>query len=255
MELTPDQAFASAQYSSRAADYVASAVHAGGADLDQIETLIAGLRPARLLDLGCGGGHVSYRTAPHAGAVVACDPTEAMLEAVLATAAARGLGNVSVRRAAAESLPFETGAFDAVISRYSTHHWQDMEAGLREAARVLAPGGTAIFVDSVCPRARLLDTHLQAIELLRDPSHVRNYSEAEWLAALWRAGLAPRGQTTRRVRIEFASWIARTRTPGREAGAIRALQDAAPASVREHFAVGADGSFDLEVMTVVADRP
>ncbi len=241
-----EQNFTAAQYAPRAADYVASAVHAGGADLDQIEALLAGRGIAMALDLGCGGGHVSYRAAPHVAQVVACDVTQAMLDEVAKTAAQRGLTNIETRCAAAEALPFAASSFDAVLCRFSAHHWQDSEAGLREARRVLKPGGPAVFVDTVAPASRLLDTHLQAMELLRDASHVRNYSVAEWVCALSRAGFAVQGATLRRLRMEFGTWTARTRTSPENAGAILRLQRAAPEPVRAHFAIGEDGSFDIE---------
>src|ERR1700722_3972142 len=94
---TSQHEFAAEQYGARARDYVASAVHSSGADLDQIEAELRGRSTARVLDLGCGGGHVSYRAAPHVAAVVACDVTASMLEAVAATAAERGLANISVQ--------------------------------------------------------------------------------------------------------------------------------------------------------------
>ena len=249
---TTGNAFVAAHYGVRAQDYVDSTTHSGGADLDQIEAVLREFRPARVLDLGCGGGHVSYRAAPLVAQVVACDLTESMLDAVSRTAAARGLGNISVRQAAAERLPFVDGAFDTVLCRFSTHHWQDAEAGLREARRVLKPGAPAVFADSVAPADAVLDTHLQAVELLRDASHVRNHTVAEWVAALARAGFAVGSVTARKLRMEFPVWIARTRAAPENAAAIRALLAAAPAGVREHFAVGPDGSFDLDTATFVA---
>ena len=243
--------FAAGHYAPRAADYVASEVHSSGADLDRIEALLRGQAAARVLDLGCGGGHVSYRAAPHVGQVIACDVTEAMLAVVAATAAERGLANIAVQRAAAENLPFADASFDAVLCRFTAHHWQNMEAGLRQARRVSKAGGLGVFIDTIAPADPVLDTHLQAIELLRDASHVRNYSLAEWIAALARSGFAVEEIAQRRMRMEFASWTARTRTPAGHAKAIRSLQTGAPAVVREHFAVAADGSFDLEAVTLV----
>ncbi|MCW2243493.1 class I SAM-dependent methyltransferase [Azospirillum canadense] len=233
-------------YGPRAGDYVTSAVHAAGADLDQIEGLLRGRLAARVLDLGCGGGHVSYRAAPHVAEVVAVDVTAEMLDSVTRTAAERGLTNIRTQQAPAERLPFPDGHFDVVLSRFSTHHWLDAEAGLREARRVLAPDGMAVFADVIAPAQALLDTHFQAVELLRDPSHVRNLSVAEWTAALARAGFAVTGLTTRRLRMEFASWTARTRTPEVHARAIRSLQDMASDEVRRHFAIEPDGSFMLD---------
>ncbi len=250
---TQQHDFAAAQYAPRARDYVHSAVHAGGEDLDRIEALARELgRGARVLDLGCGGGHVSYRTAPHVAEVVACDVTPAMLEAVAEAAAGRGLGNVSVRLAAAEALPFADASFDAVLCRFTAHHWGDLEAGLRQARRVLRRGGSFVLADTVAPADRALDTHLQAVELLRDASHVRNYGVAELLSALSRSGFAPEELALRALRMEFPAWIARTRASAPHAAAIRSLQAGAPAAVREHFAVGADGSFDIQAATFVA---
>ena len=249
---TSQHDFAAEQYASRARDYVTSAVHSAGADLDQIEAELRGQGVGRVLDLGCGGGHVSYRVAPHVAEVVACDVTASMLEAVAVEAARRGLPNVTTQQAAAESLLFPDASFDAVLCRFTAHHWQDMEAGLRQARRVLKPAGRAVFIDSVAPANRALDTHLQAVEVFRDASHVRNYTVAEWVCALSRSGFAIEGVTTRVLRMEFPAWTARTRTPAAHAEAIRSLQAGAPEIVREHFAVGADGSFDLDVATVLA---
>jgi SAM-dependent methyltransferase len=246
--------FVAEHYKLRAQDYVTSVVHSTGGDLDQIEAELRGLRAGRVLDLGCGGGHVSYRAAPFAGQVVACDVTQSMLDAVAATAAQRGLANIVVREAAAEQLPFEDNDFDVVLCRFTTHHWQDMEAGLRQARRVLKPTGRAVFIDSITPADRTMDTHLQAVELLRDVSHVRNYSMAEWVSALSRSGFALETVTIRTLRIEFPVWTARTRTPATHVEAIRSLQLTAPASVKQHFAIGEDGSFDLEAATMVV-RP
>jgi ubiquinone/menaquinone biosynthesis C-methylase UbiE len=235
------------QFGPRAEAYVQSAVHAGGHDLDALEELARRTAPARALDLGTGGGHVAYRLARHAGAVTACDLSAGMLEAVSATALQKGLANIETVAAPAEDLPFDDGAFDLLACRFSAHHWRDFEAGLREARRVLKAGATAVFIDAVSPGPALLDTHLQAVEVLRDTSHVRDYSEVEWASALTRAGFHVREAKSWRLRIEFASWIERMRTPELNARAARALQEAASTEVRSHFAIEPDGSFMLDV--------
>jgi len=57
------------------------------------------------------------------------------------------------------------------------------------------------------------------------------------------------------VRLEFSIWTERMRTPKVQADAIRALQGVAPADVLRHFAIGPDGSFDLDVALFRASRP
>ena len=253
---TSHHAFTAGQYGVRSQDYVASVVHAQGEDLDQMAEFVRARPGGRVLDLGCGGGHVTYRAAPHAAEVVACDLTPSMLEAVAATAAERGLSNVRVQQAAAEALPFPDASFDLVLCRFTAHHWQDLDAGLRQALRVLKPGGAALFVDTVAPASRVFDTHLQTIELLRDTSHVRSYSVAEFVAALSRAGFTLDGLTLRQLRLEFSSWIARTRTSPVHASAIRSLQGGAPDEVTRHFRIEADGSFEIQSAAfVVSARP
>ena len=238
-----------AQFGPRAAAYVASAVHARGPDLDRIEALARETRPAHALDLGAGGGHVSYRLAPHCEAVVACDLSGEMIGAIAATAADRGLANVSGTIAPAEKLPFADASFDFLVCRMSAHHWADWDAGLREARRVLRPGAPGLFVNVIAPPHPLADTHLQAIELLRDSSHVRDYRADEWFAALGRAGFTLRRAGTHRLRMDFAEWIGRMDPPAAHRTAIRALLAGATEAVRSALSVEADGSFSFDVLT------
>lgn len=240
------------QFGPRAALYVTSALHAAGPDLDAVEAIAAETRPARALDLGCGGGHVAYRLAPHAGEVVACDLSPDMLAQVARTARERGLANLRTQHAAAEQLPFDDASFDLVATRFSAHHWRTLDPGLAEAHRVARPGATAIFIDSMSPGRALHDTHLQAVEVLRDTSHVRNYTVAEWTTAVTRAGFTVQRVRRHRIRIDFGTWIERMRTPGTMVAAIHALQAAASDEVRAYFAVEPDGSFLLDVIMLEA---
>jgi len=88
--------------------------------------------------------------------------------------------------------------------------------------------------------------------LLRDPSHVRDYSAAEWRAMLDAAGFTITRATERRLRMEFASWIARMQTPPVRRDAIRSLAAIASAPVAAHFAIEPDGSFMLDTLALEA---
>jgi SAM-dependent methyltransferase len=255
MESRSHETVVGGQVGSRAEAYLTSAVHAAGADLEALAALARNRPEARVLDLGCGGGHVTFAVAPHVREVVAYDLSPEMLAVVARAARDRGLGNVMTAQGVVETLPFADASFDLVLSRYSAHHWHDFAAGLAEAARVLKPGGTAGFADAVAPEKPLLDTYFQAIELLRDCSHVRDYAPAEWTAALERVALVPGATSRHRVRLDFATWIARMRTPQVQVDAIRALQAAVSAEITGYFETAPDGSFSIDVAVFAAAKP
>jgi hypothetical protein len=66
-------------------------------------------------------------------------------------------------------------------------------------------------------------------------------------------GLKPTRCSRYRIRLEFASWVARMNTPPTLVAAIRALQARADEGVIRHFAVEADGSFSIDTMLIVAE--
>lgn len=240
------------QYGGRADAYVNSASHSHGPDLDRIEAVVRNNRAARVLDLGCGGGHVAYCAAPLVAEVIACDLLPAMLAAVEKEAARRGLANIRTEAAPAEALPFTDASFDMVLCRLTAHHWRDWEAGLHEARRVIKPAGVAIFTDTVAPADPLVDTHLQTVELLRDTSHVRNRRTDEWIAGLARAGFAVERVAVHKLPLDFAAWIERMQTPAHHVAAIRSLQASWSAPVRAALDYREDGSFSLDIATIEA---
>ena len=242
------------QYDSRAEAYLTSAVHAAGADLERMADLIGHRPDAVALDMGCGGGHVAFRLAGQVGKVVAYDLSAPMLETVAGEARKRGLANLVTKQGAAEALPCPDASFDVVATRYSAHHWGAFRDGLAQMRRVVRPGGLAVFMDVVSPGVPLLDTWLQTLELLRDPSHVRNASVEEWKTTLAAVGFAVDDVVTYRLRLEFGPWIARMRTPDVHVTAIRSLQARAASEVRDYFEIGEDGSFTVDT-ALIAARP
>lgn len=90
------------------------------------------------LDVGCGPGALTEVLVARLGAerVCAADPSEPFVEAVR-----RRCPGVDVRRAGAETLPFEDGRFDRTLAQLVVAFMTDPVAGLREMARVTRPGG------------------------------------------------------------------------------------------------------------------
>ena len=228
-------------------DYVTSPVHAQGEDLDQIDARSGDL-VLRALDLGCGGGHVSYRVARTCARPVACDLTAATLRQWRRRRRRGDFAEHSTRQSAAESLPFADGEFDIVLCRFTAHHWHNFEAGLRQARRVLKAGGRAVFVDTVSPADAVLDSHLQAVELSRRLA----CAQLPGRRVGGRAGpcrFPRRGADAPPPAHGFFILDRPHPDAGAAAEAIRSLQTEAAAEVRAHFAVADDGSFDLRSVT------
>ena len=186
-------------WSDRAQAYVESDAHREGADLDQLVAWAAGARTA--LDVATGGGHVARRLRDAGLEVVTCDPAPGMRADVICRA---------------ESLPFADSAFDVVACRTAAHHFADPSGAVREMARVSRD--RVLIVDTV-----FMGDEVEEAEALRDPSHVRNYTEAEWRAFLGDAGLAVREARLFVHSFDFAAWLARTGCAGDEAARAEAL--------------------------------
>lgn len=223
------------KFGAAAARYTSSAVHAKGEDLGVLVKAAQLDATMRVLDAGCGAGHAAFAVAPQVAEVIAYDLTPAMLAQVAHNAAERGLENIKIQEGDVQQLPYDSHSFDRIVTRYSSHHWPDVPTALREAARVLKPDGLFVVSDAVAPPAAAADTFLQALELLRDPSHVRDYSVAQWQAMLAEAGFTSSVVLDFEVRLHFAKWLARIGTPPVLAAALRTLFADAPAPIKAHF--------------------
>ncbi|GGC68691.1 class I SAM-dependent methyltransferase [Undibacterium terreum] len=250
---TDQQSLVVQQFGSTAENYLSSTVHAQGQDLQRLAALAARLQPAHSLDLGCGAGHASFALASAtSGAVTAYDLSGQMLQVVAAEAQRRDLRNLHTRQGLVENLPFGDASFDLVATRFSAHHWLDMERAAAEMVRVLKPGGTLVVIDVVAPEVPLFDTVLQTLELLRDSSHVRNYRVSEWKSMLVNAGLSFVGSDSWKLPLDFDSWVKRIRTSAARIAALQVSMQELPQEVKEYFAVQPDLSFSSDTAWIEA---
>ncbi len=196
------------QFGANAEAYVNSEVHAKGASLDRMVTLLQPEATWRVLDAATGAGHMAFALAPFAAQVTATDITPQMLVQAEQLAGQRGLGNIVFETVDAGSLPYPEGSFDLVTCRIAPHHFADIGRFIGEAARVLRPGGCLGVVDNVVPAGPTGD-YINAFEKLRDPSHGRCWSLGEWLRAFDEAGLALTHQETLAKRLNFEFWAQR----------------------------------------------
>jgi SAM-dependent methyltransferase len=186
-------------WSQRAQAYRESEAHREGRDLDLIVEWAAEARTA--LDVATGGGHVARRL------------REAGLS-VVTTDAAPGMEPDVVCRS--EELPFADGSFDVVACRVAAHHFGDAELAVREMTRV--SGGLVLISDNLYGGEQL-----EQAEKLRDPSHVRNYSEQEWRAFLEEVGAGIELVEVIRHPIELEPWLTRAGCPPEDAARVREL--------------------------------
>ncbi|BBU62905.1 hypothetical protein MSC49_28400 [Methylosinus sp. C49] len=187
---------------------------------------------ADVLDVACGPGILACAQAPHARAVTGIDITPAMIEQARARQAAAGLENVAWRIGDATALPFESGGFDRVTTRYSFHHMPDPAVTLAEMARVCRSGGRIVVIDAT-PSPETQAAY-DAMEQLRDPSHT-NALTLEQLRELGReAGLRELVVDGYRLEAELS-----TLADTADMTVLAAMFDADIASGQDRIGVGA----------------
>jgi ArsR family transcriptional regulator len=125
----------------RALDLPAQAVE------DALLTLVPAGSHARLLDIGTGTGRVLELLAPRVRQGLGVDASKSMLALARARLAEPGFAHVAVRLADMYRLPLADRSFDIVVLQMVLHHAEDPDGAVREAIRVLAPGGRLLVID------------------------------------------------------------------------------------------------------------
>ncbi|HZD68738.1 MAG TPA: class I SAM-dependent methyltransferase [Actinomycetes bacterium] len=120
---------------------------------------LSGLGPGdTVVDVGCGPGAAVRRAARLGASTVGVDPASVMLR--LARILTRSSLPARYLQGSAEALPLPDESASVVWSIASVHHWADLDAGLREARRVLRPAGRLVAIERrTQPGARGLASH------------------------------------------------------------------------------------------------
>jgi SAM-dependent methyltransferase len=182
-------------WSGRADDYRNSSTHAEGADLDLVVEWCEPAPGVTALDVATGGGHVARRLRERGATVVTVDPAPGMRADTTAFA---------------EDLPFADASFDVVACRIAAHHFSDVNAAIREMARVASD---KVVIEDIV----FFDESSEEAERLRDPSHVRCYSQPEWEVMLDAAGLRVDAIERFDRRVPLQPWLDRVRCTGDDA--------------------------------------
>jgi ubiquinone/menaquinone biosynthesis C-methylase UbiE len=170
-----------------------------------------------ILDVACGPGIITAALAAKACEVVAFDLTPEMLAKARQRCTAAGLSNVTFKEGSATDLPFAANSFDAVVTRLSVHHFEHPGRVISEIWRVLKPGGMFVLADVVSSETAEQSALQNAIEVLRDPSHVRMLPASELEALVAGTGFRIEIQTEWDMPREFDEWVAIVADPVRVA--------------------------------------
>lgn len=136
----------------------------------------------RLLDIGTGTGRILELLGPHAVAAAGVDRSPEMLRIARTRLDAAGLQGLEIRQADMADLPFAEAAFDTVVIHQVLHFSEDPAAALREAARVLAPGGQLLVADYAPHAEEELRTRYRHVRLGFAPEVMAQQIEAAGLA-------------------------------------------------------------------------
>jgi arsenite methyltransferase len=183
-----------------------------------VPTAVADLHEGEtVLDLGSGAGAdvlISARRVGPAGKAYGLDMTDEMLALARANAAAAGAGNVEFLKGYIEEIPLPDASVDVVISNCVINLAADKGAVLREAARVLKPGGRFAVSDVIADPG--MDAETRADMAAWTGCIAGALTRSEFESALTDAGLVDAEiRETHRVHAHAASAIVRARKPER----------------------------------------
>jgi ubiquinone/menaquinone biosynthesis C-methylase UbiE len=154
---SPQARHAAARMTGRAGQIItALSMTAGRGPLAQAVADAAELTtPDRVVDIGCGPGTAVRHAARRAATATGIDPDPAMLRLARWSTAIRRSPDVSWLQGRAEKLPLPDGQATVAWAISSAHHWEDHDAGISEAWRILAPSGRLLLAERLArPGAR-----------------------------------------------------------------------------------------------------
>ena len=240
MESTTPKRTAKEQFDKQASEYNAQWNTWSEETLNAMLALAQPKPTDTVLDVATGTGFTALAFAPLVQSVVGLDVSPGMLRPAEQFTGERGITNAVFQEGAAESLPFGGASFDLVTCRIAPHHFLSVPQFLAETARVLKPGGSFVLADTTVPDDLPEAADWQnAVEAVRDPSHVRNHPPSEWRQLAEAAGLTVTECHTEGsgITIPLSDWIKKAGCTPEQADAVRRSFADAPDSARAVFSI------------------
>jgi ubiquinone/menaquinone biosynthesis C-methylase UbiE len=217
-------------FGAHAGDYAKSSSHAYGADLQALIEALAPMKTEVALDVATGTGFTAAALSPHVAHVTGIDVTGEMLDEARKLARSEGLTNVDFQPGDALHMKFAEASFDIVTTRRATHHFNDVPRFIREAKRVLRPGGRLGVVDMSPPEGA--ESFSNRIERLRDSSHVEAFTPTAWTTMISAAGFRILSSQVLAESVSFERWLSPVKLGGSEEKAIRGAWASAPTNAK-----------------------
>lgn len=182
---------------------------------EYLEHMVSCVKPQSrdtVLEVASGTCICGRSLAPFVKNVTCLDMTTSMLAIGKEESVKQGLLNMDFVEGDAEKLPFSDKSFDIVISRLAFHHFPNPKLCFSEMARVLKTGGKLVIIDMEAAEEALRSTE-DEIEVLRDPSHMRNLSREEFTEMFRENHLPVVTMDCSELPVSLSAWLALTNTP------------------------------------------
>lgn len=168
-----------------------------------------------VLDLACGTGIITKSIANKSKSIYAVDITDKMVSVTKEMCESEEFNHIHVLKGNAEKLNFQNDFFDLIITRLSIHHFKNPDIVIKEMKRVLKDSGRIIIVD-IYSSGILEEAELHnAIEKLRDPTHVKALSLDEFEELFEQNSLCVKSIETIETAREYEEWLKITNAPER----------------------------------------